>query len=147
MVLPIIDDIQECSVYPGSYTLSGKTRKLLQECRVSDIAGEQSFPMSVEELENEYRLEIPLPGQRRENILIDVRPKVLDISVIHQLDQAQSQSSLLKEDERITAERHISLPPETDPVFASAKYDNGMLVIYLPKGEFTEAGPRKIVVY
>ena len=90
----------------------------------------------VRETESSYELDIDLPGFKKDEISIEVKDGCLNISAAKGLDKEQSD----KDGKYIRQERYAGacsrsfyIGTEVDPASVSAKFENGILCISVPK--------------
>lgn len=90
----------------------------------------------IRETESSYELDIDLPGFKKDEISIEVKDGCLNISAAKGLDKEQSD----KDGKYIRQERYAGacsrsfyIGTEVDPASVSAKFENGILCISVPK--------------
>lgn len=136
-------EIEEHLVYPGGYqpmegrefpdSAGGKRKKL-------------SFPaINVVDLPNLVKVELLLPGFRREDFCVCCRARTLQVYAMHY--PASAAEGMPEK-----FERQIQLPAEVAVEFISAEYQDGVLRFHLPKAREAEAGKlpvenHEIVIY
>lgn len=99
--------------------------------------------VDVKETDNAFELVADVPGFEKDEVKLDVEEDILTIS---------AEQSRTKEDEGITwrrKERHygsskrtLRLPPNVNLERVTAKHENGVLSVTLPKLAITESKPR-----
>jgi len=135
-------------VYPGEYTSLLEPEDIEEEHRKrKDIKIKEPL-VNVNELKDIFKIEVAVPGVKREDFFIRVQENILSIIVVHKDEANEDRSSKLHEFDNDFLERHIFLPPGADIQFIRAEYKEGVLHFYLPK----TIGPTKpvsapIVVY
>lgn len=87
-----------------------------------------------EDAENFYA-NFEVPGVKKENVKLDLNNRLLTVNVEKKVRQGESESSY-------TLTRSISLPDSVNPEKISAKLEDGILVVTLPKAE--QSKPRSI---
>lgn len=128
-------DIEEHLVYPGGYqpmegrelpdSVAGWKRKKLQ------------FPaIHVMDLPELVKVELVLPGFRREDFCVCCRSRTLQVYAMH--FPANASEGLPEK-----FERQIQLPAEVAVEFISAEYQDGVLRFHLPKAR--ESNPEGLV--
>ena len=81
-----------------------------------------------------YYLEIDLPGVKKENIDISVNDGVLTISGERKLEKKEEKENYVKIESFFGRfERSFKLPPDADLDNIEAKYEDGVLKIFIPK--------------
>jgi HSP20 family protein len=96
--------------------------------------------VNVVETENSYRVELAAPGQKKENFSVNVEKDVLTIS-----NRVETSGEEKKEEktERYTRrefsyssfKRSFTLPEHANADAIEAKYENGVLLVTIPKKE------------
>ena len=90
------------------------------------------------EEDKDYKLEAELPGFKKEDIHIDLKNGALTISAIHDesKDEKNAEGKYIRR-ERSTAsyERSFRIDENLKPEDISAKYENGVLTVVVPKKE------------
>src|SRR5687767_14642618 len=116
------------TTYPGDYVPLLKHEEFQEElARVRE--GEMLFPpANISELPGAYKVEVAIPGIRREELLVHIEGNVLFIRVLHKEAGPKAVPKFqLHEFNYICFERHIDLPANADPAFMSAEYKGGIL--------------------
>jgi len=99
--------------------------------------------VDISESKDAYTLEADLPGVRKEDLEITVEGQELTI-VGRPAVEANSGSLLLGERPRASYRRVFDLNPTIDTTRISARVDQGLLTLTLPKTE--QVKPRKIAL-
>ncbi len=101
--------------------------------------------MDLEESQDEYVVRASLPGFRPEDVHITVTGDVLTIRAEHGGEEERKDRNYLLRERRMGAvSRTISLPTRVQADQAQARYENGELILTLPKAE--EVKPRQIQI-
>ena len=91
---------------------------------------------------NNYELKADLPGFAKEDINVDLKDHVLTISASHKANREEKdqKSGRVLRQERSTAnyQRSFRVDEDVKPEDISAKYENGVLTLTLPKKEAVE---------
>ena len=96
----------------------------------------ESFTPAVNEKvdENGYHLEIDLPGVKKENIEISVNDGILTISGERKLERKEEKENYTRIESFFGRfERSFKLPADADSDNIEAKYENGVLKLFIPK--------------
>jgi HSP20 family protein len=110
------------SVYPGEYVPLFKENDLKKIIKQSYKNKANRLPINIKELVDFYKIELAVPGVKRENLVLKSYRNVLSLSVIHnELNPGLDYT------------RKIILPSNAEPVFVSAEYKRGILHLYIPK--------------
>jgi HSP20 family protein len=91
--------------------------------------------VDVEEANDRYLVKADIPGVAREDIRIDVDGDMVRIAAEAKREKTEEKEGKLLRSERYlgTMTRAFTLPVEVDTAHAEAKYDNGVLMLTLPK--------------
>ena len=138
-----------CSIYPGDYMPSLRAEEIEEELKLSH-EGEALFPpVNITELADSYKVEVAIPGVRREDFLLHAKENVLFVRVLHKEYVVEgSERFQLHEFNYQCFDRPIVLPDNADAEFISAEYKAGILRLHLPKSEQPAKNPHtRIVVY
>lgn len=140
---------KECLVYPGEYTLRAETEALLRELKIHDKDSVARLPVNIDEFEDSYKVEMVMPGMKREDIFIEAAGNILSIIVLcSDSEKWTAKKSQMHEFDTKTLERHIFLPENANTEFVSAEYRRGILSLYIPKTDQpSETNTKQIVVY
>ncbi|XZF15663.1 Hsp20/alpha crystallin family protein [Chitinophagaceae bacterium MMS25-I14] len=94
-------------------------------------------PVNIQENEKSYDLQVVAPGIAKEDIKVNVEKNVLTISYEHKEENKDQQTGkwLRTEFRTRSFKRSFTLNEKIDTTGISAKYDNGVLNITLPKKE------------
>ncbi len=140
---------KECSVYPGEYALRPETEALLKELKIHDKDSVARLPVNIDEFDDSYKVEMVMPGIKREDIFIESAGNILSIIVLSSdSGKWMAKKPRMHEFDTKTLERHIFLPENADTAFVSAEYHRCILSLYLPKADRpSESNTKQIVVY
>ncbi|RMD74250.1 MAG: Hsp20/alpha crystallin family protein [Bacteroidetes bacterium] len=97
---------------------------------------------------DKFRIEMAAPGYDKNDFQIELDNDVLTISVQKQEEQVNEDENFVRREFNYTSfQRSFQLPETVDPEQINAHYENGVLVIDLPKKEEAKEKPaRKIDV-
>ena len=108
-----------------------------------------SFRTDVTDTGDAYKLEAELPGFKKEDIQIDVENEVLTISAQRneELDDKDNEGRYIRL-ERATGScaRSFYVGKELEPKDISAKFENGILTLHLPKAEAKKLEPKQTLI-
>lgn len=91
---------------------------------------------NVFETENEFKIQIQLPGFSKENLNINFQNNVLTIKVEKENTEKQEEYKYVhREFEAYNFEKQFRVPKAVDSEKINAKFENGILNILLPKKE------------
>ena len=119
---------------------------LTRETRESDRGQTEQFitpPAGVTEISDGYTLEIEMPGVRKDGLEISVENNELTIIGRRSLPTAEG-TPIHRESRPENFRRVFEIDPSIDADKISAKIDQGLVTLTLPKAEHVK--PRKITV-
>lgn len=104
-------------------------------------------PVNIKETENAYELHVVAPGLNKEDFKISVDDNVLKISFEHKEEAKEQDGKWLRNEYRYRSfKRSFTLNDSINAEAISAKYNDGILNIVLPKKETTEKTTKDITV-
>ncbi len=113
-----------------------RMNRLLEEFDRMAFAREVSAPLDVIDEGDRYRILVDLPGFNKEDINVYVEDGDLVIKAERKEEREESGRNYIRQERRFgEVYRRISLPEEVDVDKISAKYNNGVLEIIVPKVE------------
>jgi len=119
---------------------------LTQETRESDRSQAEQFTTptaSVTEIGDGYRLEIEMPGVQKDGLEISVENN--ELTIIGKRSVPTMEGTLIHRESRPeNFRRAFEIDPSIDANKISAKIDQGLVTLTLPKAEHVK--PRKITV-
>ena len=139
----------DCLIYPGTYVPVLKEEEV-QSGLTRPHEGETVLPpVNVTELSDSFKVEVAIPGVKREDFLIRSDGNVLSVCVLHKEYRLhEGERFQLHEFNYECFDRHIILPDNADLEFISAEYKSGILCLYVPKEKHPAANLHsRIVVY
>ncbi len=101
-----------------------------------DQALQQSIKIDVHEKPNQYVINAEIPGVSKENIDVSIEGSVISISAeTKHSEEKKDENNKLLHRERFYGkmQRVLQLPHDIDEEKADARYENGVLVLILPK--------------
>lgn len=141
--------LQRWDPFQDMLSLRDAMDRLVQESfvRPSTMGGGQGLGLSLDlsESQDEYTLKASLPGFKPEDVNVTITGDVLSIRAEHKgEEERKDQNYLLRERRFGSVSRTITLPTRVQSDRAQARYENGELILTLPKAE--EAKPRQIKI-
>ena len=119
---------------------------LTRETRESDRSQAEQFvtpPASVREIGDGYTLEIEMPGVKKDGLEISVESN--ELTIIGRRSLPAVEGTLIHRESRPeNFRRMFEIDPSIDANKISAKIDQGLVMLILPKAEHVK--PRKIAV-
>jgi HSP20 family protein len=100
--------------------------------------------VNIHETENEFSVELAVPGMKKSDFKIEVESGVLTISAeLNEEKESQDVNYTRKEFSYSSFERSFTMPDSVNPDKISASYENGVLALSLPKKEESKVKPAK----
>jgi HSP20 family protein len=95
----------------------------------------QQIKVQVNENDQAYTIQAELPGVARDDIHVDVHGNLVTLKAEVRQHDKQSEADQVLRSERYygSVSRSFELPVEVEADTASARYDNGILLLTLPK--------------
>ena len=124
---PTFRNLLDANFYPSNFgsaleELYGQTKKAFVPA------------VNVRESENEYKLEFLVPGFIKENIQVNLDDKTLTVLGEHKSELEKGEANFVrKEFTHQSFKRVFTLPENIEKESLSAKYENGILHVILPK--------------
>jgi HSP20 family protein len=119
---------------------------LTRETRESDRGQAEQFitpPASVTEIADGYMLEIEMPAVKKDGLEISIENN--ELTIIGRRSLPAVEGTLVHRESRLeNFRRMFELDPSIDATRISAKIDQGLVTLTLPKAEHVK--PRKITV-
>jgi HSP20 family protein len=113
------------------------------------IASRESVPVNIRETEKTFELEVIAPGLRKEDFQLHLAGDLLTISFQQQQrkeEEGKNHSWLRQEYKKTAFSRSFSLDDTVDTTKATARYQDGVLHLSLPKKETAQKLSRTIAV-
>ncbi|MGC8611655.1 MAG: Hsp20/alpha crystallin family protein [Athalassotoga sp.] len=103
--------------------------------------------VDISETDKSYEFEVELPGMKREDVNIEIDDGILTIRG-EKKEERKEEKKGYKKIERSYGkfERSFSLPSDIDEKNISAKFENGVLNISIPKSPEAKSAKRKIEI-
>jgi HSP20 family protein len=101
-------------------------------------------PANIIENQNNYRLDLSVPGMKKDDFKVDIEDGILTISSEKEEENNQDDKNYRRREFSYSSfSRSFTLSDNMDENNINAKYDNGMLHITIPKKEVTVSKPKK----
>ena len=111
--------------------------------------GKNLMKTDVKELDQSYEMDIDLPGFKKEDVKLDLDNGYLTISAQRneELDDKDNEGRYIRQ-ERATGScaRSFYVGKELEPKDISAKFENGILTLHLPKAEAKKLEPKQTLL-
>ncbi|NPA28441.1 MAG: Hsp20/alpha crystallin family protein [Epsilonproteobacteria bacterium] len=103
--------------------------------------------VNTREADDAYYIEVDLPGVKKEDITIDINENTLTIKGERKIKEEYKDANFYKvESVYGKFERSFALPEDADIDNIEAKFENGVLIIKIPKVTKVEKAPKKIEI-
>lgn len=138
-------DIARWDPFREMAELSERLNRLFEERWMRPWAEDVTWSplINLEETKDAYILRAELPGMDRKEIKLSLTEKALSLSGERRWEKKDDSSTVHRAEIFCGRfQRTISFPSEIDPQNATARYENGILTVELPKSE--RAKPREI---
>lgn len=114
--------------------------QIFDRWRWPDVNGDEgalaSYPVDVSEENGKIFVEAELPGFKKDEIEVSVDNGILCISAERKEQEDETKRKKHLHERRFTrVQRRFSLPANVDDTTATAKFENGVLRLELPKAE------------
>ena len=103
-------------------------------------------PVNIHEDENGYHLELQIPGRSKEEIAIKLEQNLLTICAEAKKVDEKNYKTIRREFATNSFSRSFTMDNKINADGIQAKYDQGVLVIFLPKKEEVKNNPKQIVI-
>jgi HSP20 family protein len=103
-------------------------------------------PVNISEDANGYKLELQVPGRTKEAFTIKLEEGILTISAEAKPLSENNLKVIRNEFTAPAFKRSFSVDKKIDADNIQAKYENGILTVYLPKKEEVKNAPKQIVI-
>ncbi len=104
-------------------------------------------PANIIEKADQYKIELAAPGMEKADFNIKLDGKILNISAEKKAETAaENEKMIRKEFGYKSFKRSFTLDEKIDAVNISAKYENGILTLELPKKEEVKSGTKEITI-
>ena len=107
----------------------------------------QSVPaVNIKETENDYKIEVAAPGLTKEDFKLDVEDNVLTVSTQKESKNEEKNENFTRKEFSFSSfERTFTLPKTIDAENISANYQDGVMVITLPKRKDAKSKTTKTI--
>ena len=114
---------------------------------LADVAGANFPPANIVETEEAYHVELNVPGRNKEDFKVNTDNGQLTISYEKKEETKQEGvKSIRKEFSFQSFKRSFNLDEKIDAANIQAKYENGLLKLFLPKKPEVKQASRQITI-
>ncbi len=104
-------------------------------------------PVNIHETNEGYHVELSAPGRNKEDFTVNVENGLLTISFEKKEDAEQkTYKTIRKEFSYRSFKRSFSVDEKINAEAIQAKYENGVLKLFLPKKEEVKVAPKQIAI-
>ena len=104
-------------------------------------------PANIIEKANFYQIELAAPGMEKADFIVKLDGKILTISTEKKIEAAAENEKIIrKEFSYKSFKRSFTLDEKIDATNITARYENGILKLELPKKEEVKNGAKDIVI-
>jgi len=124
----------DCLKYPGDYIPMHNEEEIREELQDHHEGNLQQPLVNIKEVDNLYKVEIAIPGVKREDFVIYAEENILTVSLLHkESDCGETEKFKMHEYNFGCFKRLIMLPEDAETELACAEYKGGILRLYIPK--------------
>jgi HSP20 family protein len=102
--------------------------------------------VNIKENDTNFELEVAAPGLVREDFTVDVQDNQLTVKAEQRVESEVKEEKYMRKEFGYTSfQRHFQLPENVHVEAINAKYENGVLTVFLPKQEVeAKKAPKQI---
>ncbi len=98
------------------------------------------------ENEKDFQIELAIPGYNKNNFSVEINKNILSVKGEINKEEQETKTQYTRREHCFSSfERHFTLPESVNAEKIDAAYENGMLLITLPKKEQKELEASKII--
>jgi HSP20 family protein len=135
--------------FPVNKTLTSVFDELfnaLPSTSANDVRSTKA-PVNISEAENGYNIEFSVPGRNKEDFKINVDKGLLTVSYEKKEETETKDVKVLRKEFSFQSfNRSFSLDEKINAEGIEAKYENGILKVFLPKKEEVKIAPKQISI-
>lgn len=104
-----------------------------------------NIPVNIHETDDAFHLEFLAPGRTKEDFKINVDKNILNVSFERENSETRQEYKTVRREFSIkNFKRSFTLTEKVSNENIKAKYDNGILTVYIPKKEEVKVEPKQI---
>jgi HSP20 family protein len=111
-----------------------------------NINTRHTVPVNINESDTGYELELVAPGFNKEDFKIDIDKKLMTISVQKEIEENKEQKQIRKEYSFQSFKRSFTIDDKIDADNISAQYNNGVLILNLPRKQEVKEPVKQIKI-
>ena len=111
-----------------------------------NINTRHTVPVNINESDTGYELELVAPGFNKEDFKIDIDKKLMTISVQKEIEENKEQKQIRKEYSFQPFKRSFTIDDKIDADNISAQYNNGVLILNLPRKQEVKEPVKQIKI-
>jgi HSP20 family protein len=132
---------------PALKSMDSFLDRLINEVPAFQSNGFNFPPVNISETKNDYELEFNVPGRKKEDLKISVDKNILTVSFEKKEEIADENRKQIKREFTLQPfKRSFTLDEKVIPDNIAAKYENGLLILTIPKKEEVKAAAKTIAV-
>jgi HSP20 family protein len=132
---------------PALKSLDSFLDRLINEVPAVQSSGFNFPPVNISESKNDYELEFNVPGRKKEDLKISVDKNILTVSFEKKEEIADENRKQIKREFNLQPfKRSFTLDDKIISDNIAAKYENGLLILTIPKKEEVKAEAKTIAV-
>ena len=136
--------------YPASKSLNNVFGELFNSFPATwetEVRTSSAAPVNINETENGFSLEFNVPGRNKEDFAINIDKGILTVSYQKkEQTDAKATKAIRKEFSFQSFKRSFTLDEKINADGIEAKYENGILKVFLPKKEEVKVTPKQISI-
>jgi len=102
--------------------------------------------VNIQETDQEYRLELVIPGMKKEDLVISLENDMVSVSANQKEQNEESKENYIRKEYAFGSfQRSFTLPDSVDTEHINAVYENGVLDLVLPKKEEAKPLPARTI--
>ena len=111
-----------------------------------NINTRHTVPVNINESDTGYKLELVAPGFNKEDFKIDIDKKLMTISVQKEIEENKEQKQIRNEYSFQSFKRSFTIDDKIDADNISAQYNNGVLILNLPRKQEVKEPVKQIKI-
>ncbi len=104
-------------------------------------------PVNIHESNDAYHLELVAPGLKKEDFKVNLEKGLLTLSYEKKTESENKEYKTHRKEFNVTSfKRSFSVDDKINADSIEAKYENGVLKLFLPKKEEVKVSPKEIII-